>query len=424
MTSDSLVTLFPTEVRGSIKVPPSKSLSHRALICASLSRGRSTISNIVFSDDVKATLNALKHIGAKFELQDDKVIVHGIKRIKYDDEVIDCNESGSTLRVLIPLLSLTKKEIIYTGKQSLLKRPQTIYQELFTKDGNTFEVSRDKIMVNGSIKSNDYVIDGTVSSQFISGLLFALPLLEDDSTITINTRLESKSYVDLTVDILDFYGIDVQEIENGYFIPGNQKYQARDYSVEGDYSQSAYHLVAGTLNGVVNVSNLNHESKQGDSKIIDILKSFKSKIIFTENGFTSQLSKTKGTTVDISDCPDLGPIISLLGSLSEGQTKITNIARLRIKESDRVKSTVATLKALGADITVVNEEIIINGKDSLNGGVTVDSYNDHRIAMMISIASIRCTNEVILTRPMAVNKSYPHFYDDFKHIGGKFTIKE
>ena len=424
MTNYSQIKLFPSHLQGDVKIPPSKSLSHRALICASLSKGKSEVSNVVLSEDILTTINALKHLGAKFEITEDKVIVTGVKKPKYDNNPVFCNESGSTIRFLIPIFSLSNKEVTFTGKESLISRPQTIYKKIFDHDQNKFEVTKDKIVVKGSVKAREYLIDGNVSSQFFSGLMFALPLLKEDSYIYHNGDLESKSYIDLTIEMLERYGIEIDELENGYFIEGNQEYKAANYRVEGDYSQAAFFLVAGVLNGAIKLDDLNHESNQGDYEIVDIIKQMKGRIIFTENGFVTEHSNTKGSTIDISNCPDLGPIVALLGAMSKGTTTITNIARLRLKESDRVESTVNTLRALGVNVKVENEEIIIYGRKSLKGGVTLDSYNDHRIAMMISIAALRCDKPVILTTANAVNKSYPHFYEDYKSIGGTIEVKE
>jgi 3-phosphoshikimate 1-carboxyvinyltransferase len=419
------IQLFPSNLNGEIKSPSSKSLSHRALICAALSKGKSIIKNIIYSDDITATIEALELIGAKFEKTDNTITVLGVKRLKAPSKEVDCNESGSTLRFLIPLFSLSDKKVIFTGAASLINRPQTIYQEIFKQDNNIFEINNNEILVKGSIKPREYSIKGNVSSQFFSGLMFALPLLEEDSTIIVDGKLESKSYIDLTISILEEFGIKIVELENGYFIEGNQTYQSATYTVEGDYSQAAFHLVGGTLSGLVKVNDLSHNSKQGDKAIIDFLKQMKSKIIYMENGYITELSNTKGTTIDLADCPDLGPIITLLACLSEGKSKIINISRLRLKESDRVFSTVSTLKALGANIKSTKNEILITGKPSLKGGVTVDSFNDHRIAMMLSMAVLSCEKEIILTNANAVTKSYPGFFKDYKSLGGKYkTIKD
>lgn len=412
------IELFPSVLKGEIKAPPSKSLSHRALICASLAQGYSTISNIVYSEDILATIDALELLGAKFDKQEDKLIVKGTKRIKSPSKAINCNESGSTLRFLIPLFSLSNKKISFTGNSSLIKRPQSVYEKIFKEDNNLFIVQNNIILVKGSVKAREYHIKGNVSSQFFSGLMFALPLLEEDSTIIIDGNLESKSYIDLTIQTLEEFGIDIQEIENGYFIEGNQSYKPQNYYVEGDYSQAAFFLVGGILNGILKVTDLDYESFQGDKAIIEVIKTMNGKVIYTENGFITESSSTKGTIVDLANFPDLGPIISLLGSLSKGQTKIINAGRLRIKESDRIETTVKTLKALGADIESTKDEIIIQGKEALQGGVTVDSYNDHRIAMMVSIAASLCKEKVTLTNAYAINKSYPRFYDDYISVGG------
>lgn len=424
MNANSTVTLLPSTINGTVDVPPSKSMSHRALICASLSKGKSVIKNVLLSADITATMLALEHLGAKFEVNQSTITVTGVKKIKYDGENVNCNESGSTIRFLIPIFSLSNKKVTFTGEQSLFSRPFEIYEKIFDEDDNYFSNSKDSIVVNGSVKSRDYYIDGNVSSQFFSGLLFTLPLLKEDSTLYYNGTLESKSYIDLTIEILDYFGIDIQEIENGYFIPGSQTYKETDYNVEGDYSQSAFHLVAGVIGGHLQANNLSQESNQGDKKIIEIIKDMKGKVIYTENGFITEKTQTIGIPIDISDCPDLAPIVALLGSLSKGTTTITNISRLRLKESDRVESTVSTLSALGADIISTDNDIIIHGKSMLKGGVILDSYNDHRIAMMISIAAIRCEQEITLLRPLAINKSYPGFFDDYKKIGGKFSIKD
>lgn len=420
MSKKDQIKLFPTSLNGSIKIPPSKSLSHRALICAALSKGKSKISNVLLSEDIKATMNALKHLGAKFDIKGDEIIVQGVKRLKYDNEDVYCNESGSTIRFMIPIFSLTKKEVTFTGKESLISRPQNIYQDIFKNAGNKFEVHTDKIVVNGSIKSNDYYIDGNVSSQFFSGLMFALPMLKEDSYLYYKGKMESKGYIDLTIEMLEHFGVKVQEIENGYYIKGNQQYQPNDYYVEGDYSQAAFFLVAGALNSYVQAHDLNHESNQGDQAIIDIIKEMEGKVIFTENGFIAESTDTHGSKIDISDCPDLGPIVALLGALSKGTTTIQNVSRLRIKESDRVKTTVETLNKLGGNLKATDNEIIIHGKKSLQGGIELDSYNDHRIAMMISIAALVCKDPIILNGANAVNKSYPNFFEDYRSLGGKY----
>ena len=420
MIKNQAIVLFPSILDGEIQSPPSKSLSHRALICAALAKGTSTIKNIIFSDDIIATISALEQLGAKFDKSANKVIVHGIKKRLPLSNLVNCNESGSTLRFLIPLFSLSNKKIQFTGKKTLLNRPLSIYEKIFKEDGNIFDINNDVITVNGSIKAKEYLLKGNVSSQFFSGLMFALPLLKENSTIVVEGKLESESYIDLTIDILNKYGIKIQKLQNNYFIEGNQSYSPFNYTVEGDFSQAAFYLVGGIISKYVKVTDLLHTSKQGDKAIIQFIKQMKGNVISLENGYITESSKTLSTTIDLANCPDLGPIIALLACLSKGTTHIINISRLRLKESDRVFSTVSTLQSLGANIKTNKDKIIIIGKTSLKGGVTVDSFNDHRIAMMLSIAALRCENEITLTNANVVSKSYPAFYEDYKSLGGKY----
>ena len=418
MDKNSSIKLLPSTLNGTVKAPPSKSLAHRALIASALSNGKSIISNVDFSKDIIATISALETIGAKFDIKGTKITVTGVKKIKPPHKEVYCDESGSTLRFLIPIFSLSQKKVIFSGERSLIKRPQKIYEKIFHDDSNTFKVNETSIEIEGSIKARKYYLDGNVSSQFFSGLMFSLPLLKKDSYIYLNTKLESKSYIDLTIEVLEKFGIKILEIENGYYIEGNQSYKSTDYEIPGDFSQAAFFLVAGLINDRIIVEDLDNDSIQGDRRIIDVIKQVKGHIVHMENGFITNKSNTYGTVVDISDCPDLGPIIALLLSLSFGYSRIVNASRLRIKESDRIESTVNSLKMLGADIESKGDEIIIHGRKSLGGGVTLDSYNDHRIAMMISIASSVCEKAVTLSNPSAINKSYPNFYKDYKSIGG------
>jgi 3-phosphoshikimate 1-carboxyvinyltransferase len=273
--------------------------------------------------------------------------------------------------------------------------------------------------IEGQFKPGNFAIEGNISSQFISGLLFSLPLLDGDSKIIITTNLESKGYVDLTLDMLNRYGIEI--INNGYkefIIKGNQRYKGRDYRVEGDYSQAAFWLVGGILGEEITSRNLNLESLQGDRVIIDIINKMGGTITLDETFIKTIASNTKGIIIDASQCPDLVPVLAVLAALSNGQTKIVNAARVRIKESDRLNAIATELNKLGADVREFDDGLVINGKDSLIGGV-VDSWNDHRIAMALAIASIKCKDEIIIKNSEAVKKSYPHFWEDFKKLGGK-----
>lgn len=413
------VTLFPSSLEGKVTIPPSKSISHRALIAAALSNGKSIIENVLESKDIEATINALNSIGAKIKRFGKDVHVEGVRKIKSPNKEVYCNESGSTLRFLIPILSLCDKEVIFTGEKSLISRPQNVYEQIFKDDNIYFSKTDTKIVVNGSIKARKYYVQGHISSQFITGLLFSLPLLSTDSHIYFTTPLESKGYVDLTIAVLEKFGVEIQEVQDGYYIPGNQEYTPTNYTVESDYSQAAFFLVAGILNGRIKASGLNLTSLQGDLGIVEIIKAVKGHIIFAENGFITAKSETSSTVVDISNSPDLGPIVGLLLSVSKGRSRIINAERLRYKESDRIESTLTTLNKLGANVSDSNDSLIINGRKSLQGGVTIDPFNDHRIAMMAAVAVNICNNPITIINPECVTKSYPEFFKDMASLGQK-----
>jgi len=419
MDNFSTIKLLPSSLEGTITAPPSKSFSHRAIIAASLCKSKSTISNIIYSDDVIATIEAMKHLGVKFIKEKQKLVVIPPKKHKYSKESIYANESGSTLRFAIPLFSVYSDSVSFTGKESLLDRPIEVYEKIFKINRN----SPNDITVNGFLEPNNYIIPGNVSSQFISGLLFSLPLLKSDSTITLTTPLESSGYVDITIEVLKTYNIEIKEIQNGFFIRGNQQYISTNYNIEGDFSNSAFFLVLGLLQNNIETLNLSNDSVQGDRNIIDVLKQFKARIVHLENGYMTSFQETYGAVVDISQIPDLAPPIALLGSLSKGKTIITNITRLKTKESDRVNSIITTLTKLGANIFEKDGEIHIYGKNFLNGGV-VDSFNDHRIVMMATIASIRSKRSITITNANAVRKSFPAFFNVLKTIGLKFDMME
>ena len=274
--------------------------------------------------------------------------------------------------------------------------------------------------LEGSIKPGEFTVEGNVSSQFITGLLYSLPLLEGDSKITIKNNLESKGYVDLTLEILKMAGIIIKNNNYETFeIPGNQEYKSFDYTVEGDYSQAAFWMVAGLLNEAVTCKNIYKDSLQGDKEIIQILEKMGAKLDIYDKQVKVYPGKTKGTVIDISQCPDIGPILTVLAALSEGETRIINAERLRIKESDRITSIRTELNKLGAKIEEVGDSLVIQGVEEFEGGVSVDSWNDHRIAMSLAIASTRCKNPIIISNAGSVRKSYPHFWNDFVSMGGK-----
>lgn len=419
------VTIYPKPLRGNIKVPPSKSLAHRAVICAGLAEGESNIDNIVLSEDIKSTLNAMKSLGVQvIECNDFKEVglkIKGTDKLNMLNNVIDCNESGSTLRFLIPITLLTEKEIVFTGRGKLVSRPLDVYYDIFKEQGIEYKNNNGELplKVKGRLKAGNFKAAGNISSQFISGLMFTLPLLKEDSRIEITSNLESKGYVDLTMDMLRKFGINIEnENYKEFYIKGNQKYTRRDYRVEGDFSQAAFWLVAGVLGEEIKCEDLNYQSLQGDKVIIDILNKMKANMCVDKEYIECKNSVTEGVVIDASECPDLVPILTVLASLSKGTTKIINAKRLRIKECDRLMAIASELNKIGGEVIELEDGLIIHGKESLNGG-KVDSWNDHRIAMAMAVASIKCKKPLVINNSEAVNKSYPQFWDDFKKLGGQ-----
>jgi 3-phosphoshikimate 1-carboxyvinyltransferase len=414
------IRIIPSSLKGEINIPPSKSLAHRAVICAGLSEGVSNISNIIYSQDIKATIEGMKSLGVEIENYSDNLSIRGRSYPILIKDTIDCIESGSTLRFLISIALLTGEEITFQGRGKLVSRPLNVYYDIFEKQGIKYETNKGELplKVKGKLKSGDFFVKGNISSQFITGLMFTLPLLEGDSKIIMTTELESKGYVDLTIDCLKKFGIEIENNDYKEFhIKGNQKYKAMDYRVEGDFSQAAFWIVAGILGKEIRCKDLNVNSLQGDKVILDIVKKMGGKIEVKDGCIDVKQSNTKGITIDASECPDLVPILSVLGAVSEGTTKIINAERVRIKECDRLKAVAAELNKIGAEVEELKDGLIIKGKKVLKGGV-VDSWNDHRIAMAMAVASIKCEKELIITNSRAVNKSYPHFWEDFKKLGG------
>lgn len=411
--------ITPAELYGSIKAPPSKSICHRAIIAAGLSKGICRINNVIFSDDILATINAMVALGVDIKSGKNSLLISGNGIFTHAVSEIDCGESGSTLRFLIPPALLTGERITFTGKGRLSERPLHPYYKIF-ENCSIYYSGADglPLTIQGTLTPGDFKIEGDISSQFITGLLFALPLLHDGSRIILTAKLESRGYVDLTIDVLKKFNI---EIENNnyseFYIKGNQEYNAVDYCVEGDISQAAFYLSAGVLGGNIVCSDININSLQGDMAIVDIIKRMGGNISIYNDSIETKTSKLHGITVDASECPDIVPIISVLGALSSGRTEIINAKRLRLKESDRLKAMASELNKLGADVMEMEDGLMINGKENLGGGA-VHSFNDHRIAMALSVASIKCTNAVTITNTDSIKKSYPGFFHDFSILGG------
>ena len=414
------VIIKPAKLAGDVIIPPSKSLSHRAIIAAALSEGKSVITNVLFSNDINATIAAMEACGAKIIKHETSLEIYGVKRIIRKENIIDANESGSTIRFMIPIALTNPEPITFVGHNNLVNRPLDIFLDIFKEQGIEYKKEETSLplYVNGMLKPQKYYVKGDVSSQFITGLLYSLPMLDGDSEIIITTNLESKAYIDLTLDILQMYGINI--INNDYksfYIKGNQYYKAHDYEIEGDYSQSAFFLVADMLGADINLLAMRHDSYQGDKKIIDDIKAFGGDISFTEKGLIAK-GNPKGCTIDFSQSPDLGPALTVLAALSKGHSSFINAKRLRIKECDRITCMREELEKVGCKITELPDGMEIDGVNEINANI-LDAHNDHRVAMSLSLLCLKAKNDIKILGAECVSKSYPNYWDVFESLGGK-----
>ena len=397
------VKVTPTLLNGKILVPPSKSISHRALIAAALANGESKIYNLLDCVDTTATIEALIALGAEIKQDGNCTIVKGIAK---PSETADsnCHESGSTLRFIMPIAAAMGCRSSFDGQANLPNRPVTPYFDQFEKHGVKFSSKTMPYLIEGKLSGGVYEIAGNISSQFITGFLFALSLLEEDSVIKITSPLESKPYVDLTIDAMKAFGITIEEGENEYRVKGGQKYRPCDYTIEADMSQAAFFLVAKAIGGDTIPTNLRYDSVQGDRAIIDITKAY-------------MQSGRKAFNVAAGDIPDLVPILTVLACFADGTSRITDCGRLRIKECDRLAAISTELNRLGAKIEADEDSLTIHGVKELNGGECL-TYSDHRIAMSLAIASQRANAPIIIKGAECVSKSYPNFFEDFRMLGG------
>ena len=418
--------IYPGKCSGEIKIPPSKSMAHRAIICASLASGTSHIGNIAFSEDIKATIACMKQLGAEITADGDTLTINGIgslaalQRNVGNHTVIDCNESGSTLRFLIPVFALSDKHCIFTGKGRLMQRPQDVYEEIFAAQNKELKIYEDKLETFETLSAGIFEVRGNVSSQFISGLLFTLPLLENDSIIKIIPPFESKSYVNLTLDLLNKFGIETVWLnENALLVKGGQTYKAHDYTVEGDYSQLAFFGVLAAINNDLTITGLNPASRQGDSAIIDILADFGAEIKATGNGYEIKHQPLNAHEINLENCPDLGPVLTVLAAMANGTTVIKNAGRLRIKESDRILAMETELKKAGVDISSTFDTVTIKGGVNKKQAYTFESHNDHRIVMSMAVLATVLDKPTTINNANAINKSYPNFFEDLAKLNIK-----
>lgn len=401
------ITITPAKLEGRVMIPPSKSQTHRFIIAAALAEGESVIKNVAYSQDIEATIRCMTELGACFSREGSTLTVQGMganamsPARKLALPHLDCGESGSTLRFLIPVALAVRGGGVFTGQGRLMERPLQPYFDLFDEKGISYELKDGVLTVSGQLTPGEYRLPGHVSSQFFTGLMFALPLLNGDSKIVITSPLESGSYVELTRDAMRLAGVQSDKGD----LPGNQTYKPFTATVEADWSQAAFFYAAHGLLNEVSMGGLNPFSSQGDSQIVH---------------FYQELCGSDEEVVqDVSQCPDLFPALAVMAALRERcSTHIGGAARLRMKESDRIAAVVEMLRKFGLAVEEFADGISLVGKGQLRGDVVIDSHNDHRIAMAAAIAATRATGPVTITNAECVAKSYPDFWEIYESLGG------
>ena len=416
----------PNILEGAVDIPASKSEAHRAIICAALSKEKSNVYNVTLSEDIKATIGGLIKLGANIEINAHRdkdtadIEIKGFAKKENEEIIIDCGESGSTLRFLIPIAARLYDKVTFTGKNRLVKRPLDVYFDIFEKNNIKYSRREDylPLTVEGRLQSKEYEAAGHISSQFITGIMLASGMAEDKTEIRIKNELESKPYIDITQDVMKKYGAEstFDEEQNKYIVNGGG-YRAKDFKVMGDWSHAGFWLLAGTKSRIA-INGLDKNSMQGDKVIVDILKSMGANIYWQGDVLISDKSQLQSKEIDVSQCPDLAPVIAGAMAVANGESKITGGQRLKIKESDRIQSVVNTINTLGGKAQATDDGMIIDGVEMLSGG-EVSCYNDHRIAMMTGALSAFCAKNISVNGHQCVDKSYPSFWEDFAKAGGR-----
>lgn len=414
----SLAVISPSVIRGTLTPPPSKSAAHRLLIAAALA-GEGRVRGLSLSADMEATLRAVRGLGVSVRLDGDAACFAPAPPSSSPSPLpVDCGESGSTLRFLIPLYAARGIPAVFTGHGRLPERPLGVYADCLPPHGVTLSAASGlPLTVTGRLTGGDFALPGDVSSQFITGLLFALPLCREDSRIRLTTPLESAGYVDMTLQVLRQAGIRVEPLEDGWFIPGSQTYQPLDTAVESDWSQAAFLLAAGALGGEVTLTGLNPASAQGDREALSLFRRFGAAVEEAPGRIVCRKAPLHGIDIDAAQIPDLVPVLAVTAALADRVTHITGAARLRLKESDRLAAVADGIRRLGGRVEEGPDFLTITGVSRLAGG-RAEGYNDHRIVMALSMAALGCEAPVTVTDAQSVAKSWPAFFEDYRAIGG------
>jgi len=394
----------PCKLSGTIDAPPSKSMAHRYLIGAALSKEKCLISGVDFSEDILATIDCLKDLGVKIEVNKDTVTIDPKQFMKTENPVLNCRESGSTLRFFIPLALCLGKKVTLTGSDRLFERPLSVYEELCRENSFEFEKNSNSLTLFGKLESGNYKIRGDISSQFITGLIFALVYLGEDSNIEIIPPFESRSYINLTISALKSFGAEVDFLDEYNIAVRKSKMHAYSGKVEGDYSNAAFLDAFNYIGSDVKIDNLKSDSLQGDKVYKDC---------FDELSFGMP-------TIDISDCPDLGPVLIALAALKNGAV-FTGTNRLEIKESNRGRAMHDEIQKLGGGLVFGDNRIIVPKQELKDTGTILDGHNDHRIVMAMSVILSETGGSIDGIE--AVKKSYPGFFDDIRQLGAEVNIK-
>lgn len=420
------VKICQRPIRGEVKIAPSKSYAHRILLCSALAHEKFVVGNLVFNDDILATMRVLEELGAKFDkIGENAYSVTPIDRKNMGDREykIFANESGSTLRFILPIISALGINAVVDGKEGLRKRPVKLLLDVLREKGAEIEGDQLPVKASGKIGCGVYEIDASQSSQNVTGLLYALSLLDGDSEIVFQNQLVSKGYIDISLDVLRSFGAKIEEKENGFIVRGTE-FSGKSTEVEGDYSSAGFPLVLGALCGDILVKGLNEQSLQGDRAVLSVLKQMGADIKWCEGGVKVKKSLLHAVDVDATNIPDLIPIIAVACASAKGKSAISGVDRLKIKESDRLSAVCEILTRFDVKHYYAHDTLYIYGREDkryVSGEIV--GHNDHRIVMSAVVMSIACKSDITVTDAQAVAKSYPGFYDDMKKLGGEDIVE-
>ena len=416
---------------GRVEIPPSKSAAHRLVLGAALSRGQCVLSHVDMSEDIAATVGAVEALGVRTSYDPEtSALSVDARGLCGKEAVIDCGESGSTLRFLIPVAAALGARAHFVGRGRLPSRPLGVYEELLPEKGVALDTQGGlPLELSGKLQSGVYRLPGNVSSQFVTGLLMALPLLEGDSEIVLTSPLESQGYVELTLSVLRDFGVSAQATGRGWKVPGGQCYRARSCQVEGDWSQAAFFLCMAAVSGrPVEIAGLREDSLQGDKACVELFGRFgletrwEGGILQARNPrWEEPYRGLKGFVIDAAQIPDMVPSLAVCAALSQGETRIVHAQRLRLKESDRLAAMEEALQSLGGRVVPTEDGLAIQGVPQLSGG-SAQGKNDHRVVMALAAAALGSAGDVTVTDAQSIRKSYPRFFEDFRKLGGSAHV--